>query len=212
MGVLMCGISLCATAIADLTEGDFPNQTGNFHKQNGWEVQKPEAGGWTGAWDAVQVEQDETGENMIVWQAGARPKEQVRIVRPFPITESEKVRVVFQFKPGSDNLGGRLYFMQSASLHVFALQFRAGHIHILESGQTLATDTGIAFSAEEWNHIEIRVDFATHTAELIVNGIPAGQYEIAPNVTGLGALNLFAGGQNHTSSLKGLTVESVSTF
>ena len=212
MGVLVCGIGLCSQAFGDLGEGESPRQTGDLHKQNGWEVQKPEAGGWTEAWDAVQVEQDEKGENMLVWQAGAGPKEQVRIVRPFPVTKSEKVRVAFDFKPGSDSLRGRLYFLQTASLPVLALQFQAGHVHVLESGQTQATDTGIAFSAEEWNRIEIRVDFVKHTAELVVNDSPAGRYEIPPGVTGLGVVNLFAGGQTHTSALRGLTIEGVSSF
>ena len=212
LGVLACCVGLGTSAFADLTEGEFPNQTGHLHKQNGWEVQKPEAGGWVEAWDAVQVEQDDKGDNIIVWQAGASPKEQVRIVRPFPETKSEKVRVSFDFKPGAESVGGRLYFMQTASLPVMALQFRAGHVLVLEGGQAQATDTGIPFSTEEWNAIEIRVDFGRHTAELLVNGTPAGQYEIPTAAKALGLVNLFAGGQTHTSALRGLAIESVSSF
>ncbi|HRJ73011.1 MAG TPA: hypothetical protein PLS03_12375, partial [Terrimicrobiaceae bacterium] len=167
LGVLACCVGFGTSALADLTEGEFPNQTGSLHKQNGWEVQKPEAGGWVEAWDAVQVEQDDKGDNVIVWQAGASPKEQVRIVRPFPETKSDKVRISFAFKPGAESLGGRLYFMQTAQLPVMALQFKAGNVLVVEGGQTQATDTGVGFSPEDWNRIEIRVDFTKHTAELI---------------------------------------------
>ncbi|MBE2204629.1 MAG: hypothetical protein IAE94_09860 [Chthoniobacterales bacterium] len=212
LSLLACCVGLGVSAFADLTEGEFPNQTGSLHKQNGWEVQKPEAGGWVEAWDAVQVEQDDQGDNVIVWQAGAGPKEQVRIVRPFPPTKSDKVRISFAFKPGAESLGGRLYFMQTAQLPVMALQFKAGNVLVVEGGQTQATDTGVGFSPEDWNRIEIRVDFTKHTAELIINGTPVGHYEIPASATALGLVNLFAGGQTHASTLKGLTIEGVSSF
>lgn len=197
---------------ADLTDGESPNEAGELNGQNGWMAQKSDGDSWGPAWEAVVVEQGNNGNNVITWQPGNGERDQVRVLREFPATNSEKVLVKFSFKPGDETLGGRLYFGQTVEVGVVALQFLHGRVWVLESGQDQATDSGVAFSPEEWNTFEIHLDFTKAKAEVRVNGTFAGRYEIPPKSTALGFVNLFGGGKTHGSSLTGLEIAGVSNF
>ncbi len=179
----------------------------------GWVPQQEEGGDWLPAPEGVSIERNAAGECVITWAAGYGGKNQLRVVRTFPPTTTDKVIVQFSFLPGAETLGGRLYFCKSDQSHIMALQFLEGHVWVMEGiGEPNAIDTGVAFEPDEWNRVEMRLDFKAHQGEIILNGKSVGIYRLSPNATAVSFLNFFAGGLLHSSSLKGISICSVESF
>lgn len=205
----------CASALfADLDERCFETyREGDLNGQKGWAVQSFSDGAWQNTSERVFVASNEkTGQPIIKWTAGYGGKDQTRITKSFPETTATKAVVTFEFLPGAQDLGGRLYLNQSEIGPVIAFQFKNGRLWILENGQKDATDTGVEFAAEDKNRIEVWLDFSTHKAKVFLDENPVGSYEIAPDYSRLNQLNLFAGGSDHSSELQDVRVLSVGAF
>lgn len=160
----------------------------------------------------VEVTRDsQTKGQWIVWKAGFGGKNQTRLIKRSPATTGAKALVRFDFRPGSENLGGRLYFEHQAAGGT-ALQFINGTLHVLEAGQEAATDTGRKFQAADWNHFELRFDFEKHQVAVWLDGRSLGRYLLPPALTQLNQLNFFAGGETFASALDNLSIQSVEKF
>jgi hypothetical protein len=124
-----------------------------------------------------------------------------------------RVLAVFDFKPGNENLPGRLFFNQEgvkggSGSNVVALKFAKGTLHVVENGVPQPVDTTIPFLAKDWNHFELRFDFSAHTVEIVLNKKSAGTFKLGPEFTRLNQLNFFGGGSDFESAMDNLSITS----
>lgn len=209
---------LAAACFADLNEEGFESyQEGELQNQQRW---SPEAmdgvrGENIAAKERMEIRRDPTTKKQyLVWKAGFGGEGQTRAVKTFPPTTGSKVKVAFDLIPGANDLGGRFYFDQKSGVqvHATALQFLQGTVRVLETGKKDATNTGIEFKPDVWNHFELRLDFEKHKVEVLADRKSLGSYELNPDATWLDQINFFAGGMAFETALDNLIIESVDVF
>lgn len=184
---------------ADLNEEGFESyQLGNVDDQKGWTKRFK---------GVVEVSKDKKNENKFL----LFKKQLSSIIKQFEPTKSDNVIIEFDFIPGAETLGGRLYFLQNWKKNILALRFTHGTLHLLEKvkkGRTDSdTDSGIEFKIDQWNHFKLNLDFKKHNYEVFMNKKSIGIYQmIDKSATGVDSLNFFAGKQGSASCLDNLTI------
>lgn len=213
--VLLCAGLFEINVIADLDEKGFEfYQLGELSGQCDWMPQGMNDG-YTGYEDKarrLEVKRSEDKKNQwIEFKAGFVGKDNTRLIKKFPATSGKKAVVSFDFKPGADSLGGRLYFEQMNAGGA-NLQFIKGSLYVLEKDKQVETDTGIKFKIDSFNHFDMLFDFERKTYEIFLDGVLVGKFALADKMTQLDQLNLFAGSKDNPSCLDNLVIKSVEEF
>lgn len=212
--VALCSVFLLAPhAKADFDESQLPSREGDLAEINGWLVESHQGGRWSPIKGVVEFSRDEEGKGVFLWKKTPRGETQVRVVKTFPATTTDKVLVRFLIKPGTENLGGRLFFTRDIGEDkLMALRFHQGRLHILESGRKQDTDTGMSFNLEEFNKVEIQMTLSEGKAKVTLNGEDAGEYDTLKTQQTVGTMILYGGGEDHETIIKDLSVLSVTDF
>lgn len=210
----LCSMFLLTTnAGADFNEAQLPSQDGDLGEVNGWLVESNKDGRWFPVKGSVEFSRNEDGKGLFLWKKTIKGESQVRVVKTFPATKSDKVLVRFSIKPGAEELGGRLFFTKDIGEDkLLALKFQKGRLHFRERGRKSDTDTGISFNPNEFNKVEIQITLSEGKANVLLNDEDAGEYETLEGQSTVGTMILFAGGEDHETVIKDLSVLSVGGF
>lgn len=205
-------MGLTGSGLADLDEAGFDAyRTGSLHGQKNWTVECIDGNEYRAAPERVEVVAGK-GKQQVEFKAGFQGRDQTRLLKGFPATTSPKVVVTLDFTPGSETLGGRLYFDDVNGGGGVALQFLRGEVYVLEDGSEKEVDTGVTFNPEQSNHFEIRLDFEAHKFEVILNRTSVGVFKLPTNVERLDRLNFYGGGGSFSSFMSNLSIASVDKF
>jgi len=214
MAIVACVALLGVEVYADLDEKGFEfYKAGELNGQGEWSPQglNDAKTGFDIKNDRVEVKKSEDKKNQYLeFKGGFIGAKQTRLIKVFPATTGKKVVVSFDFKPGAESLGGRLYF-DHAGVGGTNLQFINGNIFILEPGKADSTDTGVKFKVDSFNHIDLFLYFEKKKVEIALDGVAAGKFDLPEKTTLLNQLNLYAGG-NEPSCLDNLVISSVEEF
>lgn len=214
-------VGLAAACFADLNEEGFESyQEGELQNQKGWSPQAPdgEQGEYVAAKERMEIRRDPVAKNQyLVWKAGFGGKDQTRVLKSFAPTTGSKVRISFRVKPGGEDLGGGFYFDQWKKGEdwngtIVSLRFAQGTFHVLEIGTKNPTDTGIAFKTDDWNHMELRLDFEKHKMDIRSERQLVGVFDLPAEGCFVNQINFFGGGKTFETALDDLAIESVDKF
>ena len=214
LAIITCVVLFGVEVFADLDEKGFEfYKEGELNGQGEWSTQglNDAKTGFEVKNGRVEVKKSEDKKNQwIEFKAGFAGKDQTRLIKRFSATSGQKAVVSFDFKPGAESLGGRLYF-DHAGAGGTNLQFIGGTIFILEPGKADSTDTGVKFKIDSFNHIDLFLDFEKKKVDIALDGVAAGKFNLPEKMTLLNQVNLYAGG-NEPSCLDNLVISSVEEF
>lgn len=214
MAIVACVALLGVEVYADLDEKGFEfYKEGEITGQGSWSPEglNEAKTGFDAKTGRVEIKKSDDKKNQwLEFKAGFTGVNQTRLLKGFPATTGKKAVVSFDFKPGAETLGGRMYFDQ-AGVGCTNLQFIKGTVNILEPGKADSTDTGVKFKADAFNHFDLFLDFEKKKVDIALDGVAIGKFDMPAKTTMLNFFNFYAGG-NEPSCLDNLVVSSVDEF
>lgn len=207
---------LASKSHANLNEEGFESyEVGELSNQSDWKPQAPNPdnpGSYIDEIDRVEIRQKSESDNMLVWLAGFPADQQTRLLKSFPPVSGDKVIIRFDYLPGHTTVPGRLIFDSGDNNFNLSIRFLKGTLQIVTEGGASLSDTGLEFTADEWNKIELQCDFVSHQLTVVLNEKKVTSISLPEELLRFQRIILFGGGIDFESCMDNLSIEEVLKF